>query len=81
MSLANLPEEEAARQLGAWLRDIRLAADLTQAELAALAGLSRKHLVAIEGGHVRPGFFPVLKLCHALGVDLDPLITAKPPLC
>ena len=47
--------------------------DLTQAQLADLAGTTRKSVNAIETGHMVPSTILALKLAHALGVTVDAL--------
>lgn len=47
--------------------------DLTQAELADLAGVTRKSINAIETGHMVPSIVLALKLAHALGVKVEDL--------
>lgn len=45
--------------------------DLTQAELAAMAGVTRKSVNAIETGRMVPSVLLALKLARALGVSVD----------
>jgi putative transcriptional regulator len=45
--------------------------DLTQADLAALAGVTRKSVNAIETGRMVPSILLALKLARALGVSVD----------
>jgi putative transcriptional regulator len=45
--------------------------DLTQADLAALAGVTRKSVNAIETGRMVPSVLLALKLARALGVSVD----------
>ena len=47
--------------------------DLTQAELAGLAGITRASVNAIEGGRMVPSVLLALKLAKALGVTVDEL--------
>lgn len=49
--------------------------DLTQAELADLAGVTRKSINAIETGNMVPSIVLALKLAHALGVKLEDLFS------
>jgi len=49
--------------------------DLTQAELAALAGITRKSINAIELGHMVPSTILALKLARALQVDVETLFS------
>ena len=47
--------------------------DLTQAELAGLAGITRASVNAVEGGRMVPSVLLALKLARALGVTVDEL--------
>ncbi len=47
--------------------------DLTQAQLAGLAGITRASVNAIEGGRMVPSVLLALKLAGALGVTVDEL--------
>lgn len=47
--------------------------NLTQAELADLAGITRASVNAIEGGRMTPSILLALKLAHALDVSVDEL--------
>lgn len=49
--------------------------DLTQAELAAIAGVTRKSVNAIETGRMVPSILLALKLAHALGVSVDTIFS------
>jgi putative transcriptional regulator len=51
--------------------------DLTQAELADLAGVTRKSINAIEMGHMVPSIVLALKLAHALGVKVEDLFALE----
>jgi putative transcriptional regulator len=49
--------------------------DLTQADLAAMAGVTRKSVNAVETGRMVPSVVLALKLARALGVGVDTLFT------
>lgn len=53
--------------------------NLTQADLAALAGVTRKSVNAIETGRMVPSVVLALRLAHALGVSVDALFRLEPP--
>lgn len=47
--------------------------DLTQADLAELAGITRKSINAIEMGHMVPSTILALKLARTLNVTVETL--------
>jgi putative transcriptional regulator len=49
--------------------------DLTQADLAALAGVTRKSVNAIETGRMTPSVVLALKLTRALGVSVETIFS------
>jgi len=49
--------------------------DLTQADLAELAGVTRKSINAIETGRMVPSVILALKVARALGVSVDVLFS------
>ena len=55
------------------LKDKRGEADLTQAELAALVGVSRKTVNTVENGVFVPSTTLALKLARALDVPVEAL--------
>ena len=55
------------------LRVQRAIYDLTQAELAERAGVTRKSVNAIEAGRMVPSVLLALKLAQALGVPVETL--------
>jgi transcriptional regulator with XRE-family HTH domain len=67
--------------LGAAIREHRLKAGLTQAELAQRAGIGRPHLNHIEGGRKNPTVVVLVHLAHSLGVApgdlLQPVILSE----
>lgn len=61
------------RAIGARIRDIRLAANLTQEKLAELAGIDRQAVNRIEQGHASPILDTLIRITGALGVRLGDL--------
>ena len=51
--------------------------NLTQADLAALAGVTRKSVNGIETGRMVPSVILALKLSRALGVTVDTIFTLE----
>lgn len=55
------------------LKEVRMARDLTQAELAARVGVSRKTVNTVENGVFVPSTVLALKLAEELGVGVEDL--------
>ncbi|HTU10662.1 MAG TPA: helix-turn-helix transcriptional regulator [Allosphingosinicella sp.] len=55
------------------LKELRAARGLTQAELAALVGVTRKTVNTVENGVFVPSTILALKLARALGVPVEAL--------
>lgn len=53
--------------------------DLTQADLAAMAGLTRKSINAIETGRMVPSVVLALKLARSLQVPVESLFSLVEP--
>jgi len=60
----------SAAELGHLVRDYRSRKRLTQAQLAALVGASRKWIVDLEGGKRTADLSLVLRTLNVIGVDL-----------
>jgi len=65
-------------RLGNRLRDWRAKKQLTQAELAELAGVSRKTINTVENGVFVPSVQLALALALALGTDVESLFFLAP---
>jgi putative transcriptional regulator len=61
------------RGLGNQLKDARTRLNLTQAELALLAGVSRKTINTVENGVFVPSTLLALALAHSLNVSVEEL--------
>jgi putative transcriptional regulator len=57
------------------LRVQRAIRELTQADLAERAGITRASVNAIEGGRMIPSIFLALKLARALDVSVDDIFS------
>lgn len=53
--------------------------DITQAELAVRAGVTRRSVNAIETGRMVPSVLLALRLARALGVTVDELFSLEAP--
>ena len=60
------------------VRGMRLARDLTQAELAAAIGVSRQTVVAIEAGDYAPSVYLALAVAAVLGETVESLFAVPP---
>ena len=70
-------ESTAEEQLRTTLKVQRAMRDLTQADLAELAGITRKSVNAIETGHMVPSTILALKLARALGVTVETIFSIE----
>jgi DNA-binding XRE family transcriptional regulator len=61
------------------LRERRLQCALTQAELAARAGVSRQLIAAVEAGHNTPAVDAALRLAGALATNVEDLFSPATP--
>jgi ribosome-binding protein aMBF1 (putative translation factor) len=64
-------EARAALLLGQMVYDRRTALGLTQAELAARAGMTQPQLSRLESGGAAPTIPPLARLAAALDAELD----------
>ena len=60
------------------VRAARTAAGLTQAELAAAAGVARQTVVAVEAGDYAPSVYLALTLASLLGSTVEALFDLEP---
>jgi DNA-binding XRE family transcriptional regulator len=60
------------------VRESRLAAGMTQAELAARAGVSRQLVAAVEAGRHAPAVDAALGIARALGTTVEELFSLQP---
>lgn len=79
MSLSKqLTDEAVLRELGGRLASARLASNLTQAELAEEAGVSKRTVERLESGEVASRLSALVRICRVLGL-LDRLDALVPP--
>jgi len=71
----SLSKSEIAQQRLPSLARLRLAAGLSQAELARRIGTSQSHIARIESGDGDPQLSTMLRLSEAIGVPLGDLAT------
>ncbi len=53
--------------------------DLTQAELAELAGVTRRSINAIEAGRMVPSVLLALRIARSLGVTVETIVSLDGP--
>jgi transcriptional regulator with XRE-family HTH domain len=66
------------REFGQRLREARIAAGLTQQELASRIGMQPSHLSEIESGQQNVTMRSMAALAHALGLQLQVLLAPAP---
>ena len=66
-----MAKEKESTGFGARLKALRLAARLTQEQLADKAGMLPQHITRLERGGRSPTWETVLRLSKALGVSTD----------
>lgn len=64
-------------RLGARLRELRLAAGLTQAELARRTGIHRPNIARVEAGRHTPSLETLARLASAIGVPTTVVLSGK----
>jgi len=72
MSNRNCPAEQA--RLQALLRELRIQAGLTQAELALKLGLPQSFISKYESGERRLDLLEMRRVCAAIGVTLQEFV-------
>ena len=75
--MPNAPVGEDAtfqKALGARLREARLAAGLTQEQVARLAGTTRHYISNLEHGRTLPSVPMLARIAEALGRSIDRLV-------
>ena len=80
MRITNQNTDEAILvELGGRLARLRLDRNLTQAELATQAGISKRTLERLEAGAVAPQLSGLIRVCRVLGlVDRFDLLVPEP---
>ena len=80
------PDGNELRAWGRWIRLLRVGHDMTQQDLAELAGLDKNVIGHIERGERNVGVLTVFRLARALGVrtqdlfpeETGPLVPPRP---
>lgn len=66
-------------RLGARLRELRLAAGLTQAELARRTGIHRPNIARVEAGRHTPSLETLARIANAIGVSTTHVLVSREP--
>ena len=66
---------KAQKRLGARVRELRTARDLSQESLAWEAGIHVNHVSSIERGEANPSFLVLLSIAKTLKVTLSELVS------
>ena len=64
-------------ELGARLKALRLAAGLTQAELARRTGIHRPNIARVEAGRHTPSLETLSRIAHAIGVPTTQVLVSR----
>lgn len=67
-------EKHILIRLGRLIKTLRLAQDVSQEELAALAGVHRTYIGMVERGEKNVTLITMKRLAHALGTDISGMI-------
>lgn len=72
-----MSDQDLLARLGAQVRTRRLAAGLTQTELAEAAGYTRSSIANMEAGRQGPPYKDLVRLAEVLGLSIVELITTE----
>lgn len=68
-----MKRQELLAHIGKRIRELRISAQFTQAQLAERAGISNEFLSKIECGRTAPSVVTIQRMAEALGVSVDEL--------
>lgn len=71
-----MSEQNAAPEIGPFIRETRIARGMTLDQLAAASGVSKSMLSQIERGQANPTFAVLWGITRALGIDISDLTAA-----
>lgn len=66
-------KKQAVKLLGERIRKLRLKQNISQAQLAFEAEISREQLLRIENGNYNTTYFTLYKICIALNIEFKEL--------
>lgn len=71
-------DDEVVRAIGARVRQLREAADLTQEELGARSNLTPKFISKVENGHANPSIGVLARLCVGFNLPMSVFFAEVP---
>jgi transcriptional regulator with XRE-family HTH domain len=71
--------EQAARRLGQTVREMRLAAGLSEREVAARAGVAEGDVRAVEAGRADVPYMKIRAVAQELGAPLSTIVARSEP--
>lgn len=69
-----MEKEVWLKNLGAKIREIRIAKGLTQAQLAHTINKDQQSVQRLETGNINPSFYYLVEIANGLGVTLGEMI-------
>jgi putative transcriptional regulator len=70
-----MEKEVWLKNLGAKIRDTRIAKGLTQAQLAHTINKDQQSVQRLEAGNINPSFYYLVEIAKGLGVNIAELVT------
>jgi putative transcriptional regulator len=70
-----MEKEVRLKNLGAKIRDTRIAKGLTQAQLAHTINKDQQSVQRLEAGNINPSFYYLVEVAKGLGVNIAELVT------
>ncbi|TAE37623.1 MAG: XRE family transcriptional regulator [Sphingobacteriales bacterium] len=70
-----MKKEVWLKNLGAKIRDTRIAKGLTQAQLAHTINKDQQSVQRLEAGNINPSFYYLVEVAKGLGVNIAELVT------
>lgn len=70
-----MKKEVWLKNLGAKIRDTRIAKGLTQAQLAHTINKDQQSVQRLETGNINPSFYYLVEIAKGLGVNIAELVT------
>ena len=74
VAIFNEVDKQYAVKFGAFIRTARESKSLYQSQVADMLGITQSHLSRIEAGGRIPDLFLSMRICDALGLDLNDFV-------